>query len=733
MLRILKKGTEKQKSLLAYEFPLNESKLNQLLESPLLEEGVYSLEFVNGNSVLITPSLYRDKDSIEVPYFPKFRVSHYRITLDKPSFLPLYFSESSSLVKQIAAIDESVHVQLLFQKLKDNHKKQFIEQYKSYLEGNDLPFSSSLIRSFQTNAIKVLSKVTRYNTKRDYIPEIEQKILEKGYKFEIKVAISYEKTDIFEEKLQKITKNMDFYNELSFEQIDYQENMRQREFSSWANGQILCESELKCMLLGDYKPEVKSLIQDSIEESLCEVIGEKSFIQLVSLLPIDKQKPRDENLEIAREIPGALKVSKIIKDQKIKVNEVEVGATVQRITINIPKGTVFSDIKKKQSDVAAVLGVDISVIQGKEPNTVTFIIPCKEREIIYLKELLQNPSFIEFAENNPLPFICGIDMFNQPVYKCLTNAPHLLISGATNSGKSVFLNALLITLILLKKPSELLIYLIDPKKVELSQYRGFSHVKNVETDMEKAVFLLNGLIDEMERRYDLMEKKGVKKITAYNSVSKKKLPYIICAIDEYNDLFMTHPVVEQMVERLGQKARASGIHLIVCTQRPDKNVISGVLKTNLPSRIAFKLDNHNEYKTVFGSGIPYNLLGFGDGVVKYVGQHDEFIRFQSPVITLNEKLEMEIYENLKKGISGEEVEGIEIKEIVQEEPIEQLKRIIAGSGETRVAHLQKEMGIRINDVSELMKCLVDEGWLEKEDGKKGYSIIASDEEVDKWR
>src|SRR5690606_38542100 len=153
------------------------------------------------------------------------------------------------------------------------------------------------------------------------------------------------------------------------------------------------------------------------------------------------------------------------------------------------------DIKGRYEDLKSTLGHEsLSIVQGREPNTVTFLIPCSQRDIIYLKELIEDEKFINFAKEHALPFICGIDMYNEPLYKDLTEAPHLMVTGATNSGKSIFVNALLIALIMLKSPKELRLYLIDPKQVEFGLYEGLAHVEKVITDMAEAEKLLEQLV-----------------------------------------------------------------------------------------------------------------------------------------------------------------------------------------------------------------------------------------------
>lgn len=515
---------------------------------------------------------------------------------------------------------------------------------------------------------------------------------------------------------------MSYYNEF---EITTEPNLHELTINRTLENsyhQILSDNEIRLLLCDEIKTSVT--INDDVEVTETVSVTQTA----VHLLPAGQKIERQIDEELIHEIPHALQKAKVIKDHKIEIIDTELGATVQRITMKIPKGLTYTDIKKRYEDIKAAMATDLSIIQGNEPNTVTFLIPCKQRDIIYLKTILESHEFIKFAQENSLPFICGIDMHNQPVFKCLTNAPHLLIAGETNSGKSVFVNALLITLILLKSPDELHLYLIDPKMVEFTNYERIPHVKKLIINMEEAKETLESLTNEMDERYKLFSQKKVKKISDYNKKSNKRLPYIVCAIDEYNDLKMQYKEVETIVERLGQKARAAGIHLIICTQRPDKNVMTGVIKANLPSKICFKLGGSSHYRTVFDTGIPYNLIGFGDGVVQYVAQTEPFIRFQSPVVSLNSTEEEEFFENLKKYLKGEIILQ---EDVIEELPLDKLKRIIATTNETRVKKLQQQMGIRINDVSDLLKQLVDEGWLEK-DGR-GYKIIASEEELNKWR
>ncbi|MFS1518528.1 FtsK/SpoIIIE domain-containing protein [Bacillus sp. SCS-151] len=725
---------------------IDETLIQSLLTSPYLGEGVFGYEqFSTGKEVegyIITPSIVRlETGRVEIKQWDwllkESNVFCYVIQQSKPAFLPIYQEGVLSIFKDIKFLsmdNQSIFIQLLFSKRCDNWRDTFISQYAAYLKGNDLPSIKKLSRSFQSKMLSVLDKITNFKSERSEIQAIEDKILDEGYRVEIRLLVlsnENDKLEIVESEIKELLEEFDYFNELKLKKIKNKKSLIQsivnRSFSLESQESLFSEKELITLIGCEASKGTKAMISDLVGTRTKTV-----YNNLIDLLPFEQSKDRKLDEFIINEIPSALKRSRATKTSSIDIVDIDLGATVQCVTFKIPGGVIYSEIKNKQLDIQAVLGTEINIVQGKQPNTITFLIPCSKRDIIYLKSLLENPQYLGYASENPLPFVCGIDMYNQPVYKCLTKAPHLLVSGATNSGKSVFINSLLITLILLRNPNELRIFLIDPKKVEFIQYKGISHIESIVTDMNEAIITLSSLVKEMEKRYETLSLANCKNITSFNEKSVNKLPYIVCAIDEYNDLRISQPEVETFIERLGQKARAAGIHLIIATQRPDKEVMSGVIKTNLPSRISFKLDNSNEYKTVFGTGIPFkNLLGFGDGVVKYVGQHVEFIRFQAPVISLDEGEEENVYKSIVHNNKENHVENVKVVDSVEEKIIDKLKRVIANTGETRITELRKAMGIRINNLHELVRELVDERWLEKQG--KSYVIVADENELNKWR
>jgi S-DNA-T family DNA segregation ATPase FtsK/SpoIIIE len=327
------------------------------------------------------------------------------------------------------------------------------------------------------------------------------------------------------------------------------------------------------------------------------------------------------------------------------------------------------------------------------------------------------------------------------VFECLSNLVGLLIAGQAGGGKSVWMNQAILTMLMSMSPKELKMLLIDPKQVEFEQFSDFPHVEKVETDAEKANDLLEKLILTMEERYELFSRGKVKKIKEYNEKFKDKpVPYIVVFIDEFADLRMTNESVVQTVAMLGQKGRGAGIHLVVATQRPDAKIIDGFIKDNLPSKISFRLGSNKSYTTIFGSGIPFQLLGKGHGAMKIEGQLKEFEQFQSAAISLDNKEEEKTYQRIisyinKNGYVKTTHSSIteEVEQPTEQDPLSKLKSIIANTGNTRSRFLRDEMGIKQNVLTELLKQLVDEGWLNKLEGNKGYELIADEATLDEWR
>lgn len=305
-----------------------------------------------------------------------------------------------------------------------------------------------------------------------------------------------------------------------------------------------------------------------------------------------------------------------------KVIGVVVGPAVTRYELEMPPGITVKKVTAHADDIALALaskgGIRIEApIPGK--SAVGIEVPNEKIATVGLKEVINSKEF--YSNKNPLAFALGKDIAGNIRLCNLAKMPHLLVAGATNSGKSVCLNGILISLIYKTSPEDLRFILIDPKRVEFSMYNGLPHLMlpNVITEADKAINAFNWAINEMERRFGLFQETRARNLEEYNNLpdvisgEKKKLPMIIIMVDELADLIMCNKKeIEEKIMRLAQKARAAGIHLILATQRPSVDVITGTIKANFPSRIAFSVTSFQDSRTILDQGGAENLLGRGD-------------------------------------------------------------------------------------------------------------------------
>jgi len=318
-----------------------------------------------------------------------------------------------------------------------------------------------------------------------------------------------------------------------------------------------------------------------------------------------------------------------------KVEDILPGPTVTLYEVTPAPGTKVSKVAGLVDDLALALGSKVRVlapIPGK--NRIGFELPSDKQAVVSLRDLVEDSRFQAFP--GALPVVLGRDTTGQPVYADLATMPHVIVAGATGSGKSVGLNVMLTSLLFRKGPEELRMLMIDPKVVELAPFNGLPHMLcPVVTDMSKAVVALQWAVGEMERRYQMLAKAGARNIASYNEkvpAGGEKLPSIVIVVDEYADLMMQQgKEVEETLARLAQKARASGIHVILATQRPSVDVISGVIKANFPSRIAFRVSQRVDSRTILDEQGAELLLGKGDMLVKINGADAK--RVQCPWIS----------------------------------------------------------------------------------------------------
>ncbi|WP_138753537.1 FtsK/SpoIIIE domain-containing protein [Paenibacillus sinopodophylli] len=352
-----------------------------------------------------------------------------------------------------------------------------------------------------------------------------------------------------------------------------------------------------------------------------------------SLLPVNPKPHSTSNLQVegaGQLISDALQLAGIPLEGEIDILSVESGPTLQTISFQLPPKVQLSKLISKKDDIANHIGHHRGFDVTSAPkfrSAAAFVVPQADRAFVYMRDMAEELQ--AFADTAALPVIFGSDILGKPMIFDLARTPHLLVAGATGSGKSVFINTMINSLILTRSPKQVKFLLIDPKQVEFTIYRGLPHLLGAPvSDMRKAMLALNKVIVEMEQRYEKFAQSDVRNIKAYNVKNKHDmLPYIVVIIDEYADLMLVSgDEVEDGVQRITQMARAAGIHLVLGTQRPSVNVVTGVIKANLPSRVAFQLQSAVDYRTVLDRGAP-PLLGFGDGICMLQGASLQ--RFQS--------------------------------------------------------------------------------------------------------
>ncbi len=336
------------------------------------------------------------------------------------------------------------------------------------------------------------------------------------------------------------------------------------------------------------------------------------------------KKAKKKNVQLEREIADKAQVLASTLDNfhvKAKIINACHGPAVTRYELEPAPGVKVSKITNLADDLAlslAAFSVRIEPIPGKA--AIGIEVPNKELEGVQLREVLENEAFA--AAKSKLTVGLGMDIGGQAIFADLAKMPHLLVAGATGSGKSVCINTLITSILFKAKPDEVKFILIDPKMVELSNYNGIPHLMvPVVTDAKKAASVLNWAVQEMEKRYAKFAQMGVRDMERYNKMNPEDImPSVVIIIDELADLMMVAPHdVEDAICRLAQKARAAGLHLVLATQRPSVDVITGIIKANIPSRISFSVSSQIDSRTILDMGGAEKLLGKGDMLFYPVG------------------------------------------------------------------------------------------------------------------
>ncbi|MDD5434472.1 MAG: DNA translocase FtsK [Nitrospira sp.] len=414
-----------------------------------------------------------------------------------------------------------------------------------------------------------------------------------------------------------------------------------------------------------------------------------------------------------------------------QIVEVHPGPVITMYEFEPAPGVKLSKIVNLSDDLALAMKCGsvriVAPLHGR--STVGIEIPNQIREDVYLKEILASEPFR--TQNSKLTMALGKDISGTPVAADLTRMPHLLVAGTTGSGKSVALNSMISSLLFISTPADLKMVMIDPKILELSIFEGIPHLLTpVITQPKEAAWVLQKLVEEMQRRYRLLAERGVRNIGSYNKAvdGEGTLPYIVVIVDELADLMMTaQREVEDSIARLAQMARAAGIHLIVATQRPSVDVLTGIIKANFPARMSFKVSSKTDSRTILDSNGAEALLDKGDmlflppGTSKITRIHGSFIS-DTELNTLVEYLKTQgtpDYSYKFEEYADESVSDADEKDEFYQQALD----LVLSSGQASISLIQRRLRIGFNRAARLVEMMEEDGFVGPATGGKPREVL----------
>ena len=481
------------------------------------------------------------------------------------------------------------------------------------------------------------------------------------------------------------------------------------------------------------KTQPMSIVAEPVNEDYSNY--KKPSIELLNKV----NKKSDENGK-KKVLKNASLLEKTLSDFGVeaKINQVTVGPTITRYEIQPSPGVKVSKIVNLTDDIALSLAAKSIRIEAPIPgkSAIGIEVPNEEAQMVGVREVLESEEFNNF--NSPLAMGLGKDVAGKIIIGDIGKMPHLLIAGSTGSGKSVCVNTLISSILYKANPDEVKLLLIDPKVVELANYNGIPHLLiPVVTDPKKAANALNWAVTEMNRRYKLFADAQVKDVTSYNEKAEEKLPKIVIIIDELADLMMASANdVEDYICRLAQMARAAGMHLIVATQRPSVDVITGVIKANIPSRIAFAVSSQTDSRTILDMGGAEKLLGKGDMLFYPLGAAKP-VRLQGAFISESEseKVIDFVKSQVKDGIKYEEdiIETISkvntSKGSDEDEFLSEAIEFVVESGQASASMLQRRFKIGFNRAARLIDSMEERGIIGASEGSKPRKVLISKQDL----
>ena len=506
------------------------------------------------------------------------------------------------------------------------------------------------------------------------------------------------------------------------------------------------DNEVESGAPGFHKHKIKNApaeTQDIIKESINSG-WKQTHVQID--LPLDLL-----NAKIGKPTSGDIKNNLLIIQRTlenfsipVEMGEVNVGPTVTQYTLKPAEGIKLTKITTLSNDLALSLAAHPIRIEAPIPgkSLVGVEVPNQTKAIVGLREVLAGEMFKNRKTN--IMIALGKDVSGKVWLDDLSKMPHLLVAGATNSGKSVCLNAIIVSLLYQNNSDDLRFIMVDPKRVELPVYNGVPHLLTpVITEVGKTINALKWCLNEMDRRFETLAKAGKKNIVSYNEIGQNKMPYIIFIIDELADLMVAAGRdVEASIIRLAQMARAVGIHLILATQRPSVDVITGLIKANMPARIAFSVASGIDSRTILDSLGAEKLLGRGD-MLFTSAEISKPKRLQGAFVSDNEIKRIVNYIK-NRGGQPQYIEGITDRQKVKgvagvgldrgnedsDELLEEAKELIINSGKASASYLQRRLSIGYARAARLLDLLEESGIISQGNGSKPREILITREQYD---
>lgn len=481
------------------------------------------------------------------------------------------------------------------------------------------------------------------------------------------------------------------------------------------------------------------------DEIIINSVNENYQLPSINLLKTTKSINNKENENQAK--LNIENLEKVLKDFDItgKIVQVNIGPTVTQYELELKAGTKVNKLLSIQREIALALAAKEIRIEAPIPgkNTIGIELPNKILSSVSFKEVLTKMP--EVNEKNLLAVGLGKDIMGKVKWMEINTTPHLLVAGATGSGKSVCINCIITSILMRAKPDQVKLVMVDPKKVELTMYNGIPHLlAPVVTDPKKASVALKNIVCEMERRYDVFERTKNKNIKGYNAFCEThpeypKMPYIVVIIDELADLMLVAAKeVEDSIMRITQMARAAGIHLIVATQRPSTDVITGVVKANIPSRISFAVSSSIDSRTILDSVGAEKLLGKGDMLFLPMGDnHPTRIQgaylseeeIQKIVDYVCEQQKAQYDESLTemKNDSSSHNDGYESEEEYEDPLYNEIKEYVIQAGKVSASLLQRKYRLGYNRAARIIDLLEERGIIGPQNGSKPREVLIKNE------